>query len=873
MITLHQKKIVKYSGILWIIIILVLMNPLSLPFRFTYSLPEKPMTSKNLSPPLIIDSDIKFSFYGFPGKGTKQDPYIIENYFIDIDKGTGINISGTTKYFVIQNCYINAHNYGILIKNVKDNTATILDNTCVSTGFGIRIENSGYTTIKNNICYNNTGSGIYLFNCSNSKIANNSVYNNDLNGIRLEMSNNSVITSNTVMNNRQRGIKVGISHNVSILYNICNFNEDNGIEIRSSPFVIVDNNSCVGNVDSGIYLANSRNSDVKENYCDSNEGEGIFFDLRSSYSTVLENVVLRNKGHGIKVLLSQFINMSNNIFLDDGLFIYENSIESYSTFIVSNNTVNYKELGFFINVPNLLLSESKFGQLIIVNCTGNSLIRNQIINNTSIGISILFSDSIVLQNNSCNNNDIGIYLFETLYSNIRNNVCNNNSIGISVENSLFSNISSNICNNNLDGMKIYDSSHNTIQNNICLRNTRDGISLYFTSMTFIDNNSCFENDLRGIFLYSETELDMTKANQITNNFIVSNKYGIYLQNAHYSEISFNIIFNNSLYGIVVVKTSERNTIHHNVCAINNIYGSSQGYCERSNNIWYDVSTLEGNYWSNGGSSQYQLDGKARIYDPYPISQDKFEDRDKDLIQDWWERIYGLNTNYNDSMVDFDNDNLTNLEEYLFYSNPNMFDTDLDGLSDYLEIKQYGTSAIKKDTDVDRLPDKWEIESGTNPNFNDAGHDLDGDGLINLIEYLCNSLANDSDSDDDGMPDGWEYVVGLDLLRNDSYEDPDNDNLVNLYEFQYNTDPFDNDSDDDGQMDGSEVENGYDPTNPLSNERIRNRKSVISFLWWLVRSSIIIVLLSILLFFKKKEYFREKLKLIIYKFKKGLKRKE
>jgi len=43
------------------------------------------------------------------------------------------------------------------------------------------------------------------------------------------------------------------------------------------------------------------------------------------------------------------------------------------------------------------------------------------------------------------------------------------------------------------------------------------------------------------------------------------------------------------------------------------------------------------------------------------------------------------------------------------------DTDGDGLIDYLEIKQYGTSPYLKDSDGDGLSDAEEIAKGTNPN--------------------------------------------------------------------------------------------------------------------------------------------------------------
>jgi hypothetical protein len=44
-----------------------------------------------------------------------------------------------------------------------------------------------------------------------------------------------------------------------------------------------------------------------------------------------------------------------------------------------------------------------------------------------------------------------------------------------------------------------------------------------------------------------------------------------------------------------------------------------------------------------------------------------------------------------------------------------FDTDGDGLSDYDEEYIYGTSPYLKDSDSDDIPDKSEIEKGTDPN--------------------------------------------------------------------------------------------------------------------------------------------------------------
>jgi len=61
-----------------------------------------------------------------------------------------------------------------------------------------------------------------------------------------------------------------------------------------------------------------------------------------------------------------------------------------------------------------------------------------------------------------------------------------------------------------------------------------------------------------------------------------------------------------------------------------------------------------------------------------------------------------------------------------------------------------------DTDMDGIPDDWEIAYGLNPNYSaDAGGDKDGDGLTNLQEYQYGSNPENPDTDGDWMPDGYE----------------------------------------------------------------------------------------------------------------------
>lgn len=101
------------------------------------------------------------------------------------------------------------------------------------------------------------------------------------------------------------------------------------------------------------------------------------------------------------------------------------------------------------------------------------------------------------------------------------------------------------------------------------------------------------------------------------------------------------------------------------------------------------------------------------------------------------------------------------------------DSDLDGISDYLE-ESIGSNKNSSDTDSDGIKDYYEV--------NTASFDVDFDGIPNWL---------DSDSDNDTIAD-----------RNETLTDSDNDDLL---------DPYDTDSDGNGTDDAIEV--GTNPDVP------------------------------------------------------------
>lgn len=197
------------------------------------------------------------------------------------------------------------------------------------------------------------------------------------------------------------------------------------------------------------------------------------------------------------------------------------------------------------------------------------------------------------------------------------------------------------------------------------------------------------------------------------------------------------------------------------------------------------------------------------------------DTDGDGLPDLWEQLI-INYNPVDAFdgledvkgpnelpatSDFDNDQLSDADEYLTGADPVDPDTDNDGLADGPEHNIHGTDPTLVDTDGDTLTDKAEVDGGVtspvladtdadgvNDNIDsapvDPTNDTDGDGLSNGDEVnLHGSSPLLVDTDGDGLDDPEEVAAGSD---------------------GHITDPADADSDDDEADDGTEALYGSDP---------------------------------------------------------------
>lgn len=272
-------------------------------------------------------------------------------------------------------------------------------------------------------------------------------------------------------------------------------------------------------------------------------------------------------------------------------------------------------------------------------------------------------------------------------------------------------------------------------------------SVYVTGRLSLDGNISLNNAVGAV-----SDVDLSGGNLNGNNTVIYSKFGdIDISN---SQASVNgLIY--APFGTVTIDCDNFN-MNGLIIAQNVVidgYGANINY----SSSWAELVGTESEELSwTMDDWQYLADtdddGLPNLIEKEVGSDPYNPDTDGDNLPDGYEALTlgtdSTKPDTDDNGVldcdeDFDEDGLTNLQEYELGTEPYNEDTDGDGLKDGEEINIYGTDPLKVDTDEDGLEDGDEIYFETDP----LNPDSDGNGISDGDEKRSQTFIHKVENED------------------------------------------------------------------------------------------------------------------------------
>jgi parallel beta-helix repeat protein len=239
-------------------------------------------------PPIQITSDSDFQEQGFPGLGTPQSPFLIQDLLINTSENVdGISIENTRAFFIVNSCYLCRGDFsrrtGLYLSNVTN--ALIEENQILGYDYGLFLGNG---------CENNTLVGNTLIDLPRRNIGvdqsdNNILMDNNCSGgsnygIRAMGSDNTTIVSNTLSGLYEACIDLISCTNVTLMDNRLYSRFNYAMHLETVTDVIIRNNTS----ESGPFYAHWMTySVVKNNTFRAAEAVGYALELSYCNDTLL----------------------------------------------------------------------------------------------------------------------------------------------------------------------------------------------------------------------------------------------------------------------------------------------------------------------------------------------------------------------------------------------------------------------------------------------------------------------------------------------------------------------------------------------------------------------------------------------------------
>jgi len=505
----------------------------------------------------IEDSEISYAGYAF-GLG----------YAGVLIKGNNATIRNSLVRYCYFGIYLDSSNYSVIYGN------TIVNNTCT----GIYMGGSYYVTVFNNTIMHTHGDayyegyGIYCVSCRYNNISQNTIRDNRGWGLYLRWSYYNKILDNIFVRD---GMYVETALYNTVVNNIVNgkplvYLEGKYNTVVDTPAgeVILINcrnvrirNQNITNTDVAILVWNSEgiiaNSTIRNNYI-----YGIYVYGPNHNSTIYGSTIENNR-EGIYIL-SGWVNVSNNTITNDCIYVFSGAYIANNTIIMGN------PYGIYLSY--------------VIDTT----IRDNIIQNTTIGMYILGSDRVDILGNTLKNDTKAIYLDKSNNITVSHNKISDGAYGIYLR------LSGNI----------------TISQNTLENNKDAGVWLYSSN-----NVTVFKNTINGSMI--GIELWDSNRNNITGNTVIGClDSGIFLNNSNNNTVYLNNFIDNINQYNVSGGSGNRFYSPHPITYT----FSGKQYTNYTGNYWSDYTGNDTNFDGIGdepyGMDYYPLVGVVRIIDGY-----------------------------------------------------------------------------------------------------------------------------------------------------------------------------------------------------------------------------------------------------------------
>ena len=588
----------KYHGVGMVILVLFILLLSSISVNFFSNSAAYASSHLSKHGRIVINNDIQFEIMaqkeGWPGNGTAENPYIIENYTIDAHgSGPAIYIGNTTVYFVLRN-------------NVIYNISSQLNPNIVL----LILSLYGIHGIPN---------GIMLVNVKHGMLENNTV-RDALIGISLISSSQNIIRENN-LSHTMTGIYLNtMSSSNRVVGNICNAIYG-GIEIgySSNDNMIKDN--VIERSIYGIYISGGNNNVF---YNNSMGYGGIIFPTIAAPSADIiasQEIAPNNTVNGKIVYYYKNTDMHNSRVPEDAGEVIAMAVKNLNLENLTLNTSTGVSLYYSSNIT-------------VENCsfsgeTKASLNSTGVLLEWSYGIISWHSSDVAVRNNTFENLVFGVYAMDGSTSNVvSGNIFRNLLMPISLENTYYNRIFDNHMVNG--SIVLWGDSDTYTTQNITMDNTVNGKPVYYYRNRDMKNatvpgdagevilgnvknikiqNTVFSNESGAIFAgYSSNivvenvtayntltplTFQSTNDSQVLNGQWYSNEmYGLYLVNSHRNRIVGNV-FHEQESGIGILSTVTTIEGQCNVIKNNTFYNNTYGIY-----LWSNRNIVENNSFAN-----------------------------------------------------------------------------------------------------------------------------------------------------------------------------------------------------------------------------------------------------------------------------------